>query len=437
MKFSVLALDYDGTIARDGRLDSDVRTSIVEARAHGIAVVIVTGRILSDLRKVAGGLDFVDAVVAENGAVLALPNANIRLIGQPPPSIFLQELRRRGIAFTAGQCVVETQADAAPPILSIIRQLELPLVLLFNRGRLMVLPQGISKGIGLREALTLMRFSTHNAIAIGDAENDHSLLDACEFGVAVAWGSKELQAAADDVLAGEGPSAVASYVRKLIKAMRIPLQRIDRARVVLGTTEDGYPLAMGMHGRNVLICGDPRSGKSWVAGLICEQTILQGYTLCVIDAEGDYRTLGCCQGLLCSVATIISVSVSVSARVSSTDLAAGTSSTIRCTCLLRSDASGRPLLRGRLFGNSLAVFSRIRAAEIHSGGKVAFGSLSAAHIGGKITSNLDQMPSCPESGDHFLRNTILDEHVTTAKGELCKACSFERGLNIHSKINDI
>jgi hypothetical protein len=46
-----------------------------------------------------------------------------------------------------------------------------------------------------------------------------------------------------------------------------------------------------MRGRNVLIAGDPRSGKSWVAGLICEQLILRGYSLCVIDAEGDYRTL--------------------------------------------------------------------------------------------------------------------------------------------------
>ena len=28
MKFGVLALDYDGTIARDGVLDPDVRTSL-------------------------------------------------------------------------------------------------------------------------------------------------------------------------------------------------------------------------------------------------------------------------------------------------------------------------------------------------------------------------------------------------------------------------
>ena len=54
MKFSVLALDYDGTIARDGQIDPDVRRAINEVRSRGIAVVVVTGRILSDLRRVAG-----------------------------------------------------------------------------------------------------------------------------------------------------------------------------------------------------------------------------------------------------------------------------------------------------------------------------------------------------------------------------------------------
>jgi hypothetical protein len=41
----------------------------------------------------------------------------------------------------------------------------------------------------------------------------------------------------------------------------------------------------------VLVAGDAKSGKSWVAGLLCEQLVLQGYSVCVIDPEGDYRSL--------------------------------------------------------------------------------------------------------------------------------------------------
>jgi len=76
-------------------------------------------------------------------------------------------------------------ADAAHDVLDVIRQLELSLVLLFNRGRLMVLPQPVSNATGLCEALAVLRLSTHTVIGIGDTENDHELRDVCEMGVAV------------------------------------------------------------------------------------------------------------------------------------------------------------------------------------------------------------------------------------------------------------
>ena len=64
-----------------------------------------------------------------------------------------------------------------------------------------------------------------------------------------------------------------------------------RRRLTLGHTEDGREFSLAVRGRNVLISGDAKSGKSWVAGLLCEQSILQGYCLCIIDPEGDYVTL--------------------------------------------------------------------------------------------------------------------------------------------------
>jgi hypothetical protein len=43
--------------------------------------------------------------------------------------------------------------------------------------------------------------------------------------------------------------------------------------------------------------GETNSGKSWLAGLACERLILHGYSLCVIDPEGDYRTLDALPGV--------------------------------------------------------------------------------------------------------------------------------------------
>ncbi|HET9528741.1 MAG TPA: HAD hydrolase family protein [Blastocatellia bacterium] len=298
MRFGILALDYDGTIARDGVLDPGVRAAIEELRSTGIVVVLVTGRILSHLRSLMGDLRLFDAIVAENGAVVAFPGAGrSAVLGHAPQPAFLDELNRRGVKFDRGQCVVEADANLAHQILSIISDLELPLVLLFNRGRLMVLPQAISKATGLRHALRAMRLSEHNALAIGDAENDHQLLEACEVGVAVGWGSEALKRTADVVIEGNGPAAVADYIRQAARHLKLSPQRTGR-QLLLGTNEKGQPLSLAVRGRNVLIAGDSQTGKSWVAGLLCEHLILQHYCVCVIDPEGDYRTLESLPGVI-------------------------------------------------------------------------------------------------------------------------------------------
>src|ERR1700728_1052154 len=112
MKFLAIALDYDGTIASHDIVDAKVREAIAGLRAKGIVVLIVTGRILEDLRRVAGDLHFVDGVVAENGAVLEFTDSGYsRVMGPPPPAKLLEALGREGISFKAGRSIVE--ADAA------------------------------------------------------------------------------------------------------------------------------------------------------------------------------------------------------------------------------------------------------------------------------------------------------------------------------------
>jgi 3-deoxy-D-manno-octulosonate 8-phosphate phosphatase KdsC-like HAD superfamily phosphatase len=291
MRLRALALDYDGTIAHDGVPNPEVRAAIAEARARGVVVLIVTGRILSELRDLTGDLRFVDAVVAENGAVLAFPAAGrTNVLGEPPPAAFVEALRRRGVEVGQGECVVEAPASAAMDALALVRELELPLVPIFNRDRLMVLPRGISKATGLRQALGTLRLSPHNAIGIGDAENDHELLRACEVGVAVAWGSEALKARADHVLQGNGPKAVAAYIRDATANPRLGPASVGRRRLTVGRAGQRL-FSLAVRGRNVLVTGDPRSGKSWVTGLLCEQLILHEYSLCVIDPEGDYTGL--------------------------------------------------------------------------------------------------------------------------------------------------
>jgi hydroxymethylpyrimidine pyrophosphatase-like HAD family hydrolase len=298
MKLSVLALDYDGTVARGDRLDPSVRRAIADARERGILVLLVTGRILSELERVAGDLHFVDAVVAENGAVIYFPDSGHSSIVAPPVhAAFLAELRRRGIPHQAGQSLVDAEAADAPRLLETIRSLELPLVMLFNRSRVMVLPQGISKATGLHQALDILRASARNMVAIGDAENDHELLRLAEVGAAVEWGTPALKQMADDIVKGNGPVAVADYLGAFVARGSLPIPPRPRRRLLLGYEEDGRPFSLAVRGRNALIAGDAKSGKSWIAGLFCEQLILLGYSICVIDPEGDYRSLEAMPGV--------------------------------------------------------------------------------------------------------------------------------------------
>jgi hydroxymethylpyrimidine pyrophosphatase-like HAD family hydrolase len=298
MRLSVIALDYDGTVATRDVMSAAVREVVSTARRSGLLVVLATGRLLEELRRVAGDLRGFDGVVAENGAVLYMPsNGHTTVLAPGIPLAYLAELRRLGVPHQAGYCLVDADANDAPVLLNVIRSLELPLVLQFNGGRVMTVPQGVSKATGLRSLLTALRQSPHNMLAIGDAENDHELLRLAEVGAAVEWGSPALRGAADVIVPGAGPPAVADYLAELVESRQLPMPMRARRRLKLGTATDGRDVSLGMRGRNLLVAGDARSGKSWAAGLLCEQLILQGYSVCIIDPEGDYRVLEALPGV--------------------------------------------------------------------------------------------------------------------------------------------
>lgn len=163
-------------------------------------MVLVTGRIASELRAVfPDALDHVDAIVAENGAVLAT-RAGVRLLAAPVGRAVSAWLAARGVPHRAGQVLVACATADEPAASEVIRELGLDCRLVRNRGELMIVPAGVTKGTGLIEVLDDMGLSRHNAIGVGDAENDHSLLHACEVGVAVANAVDAIRSHADAVL---------------------------------------------------------------------------------------------------------------------------------------------------------------------------------------------------------------------------------------------
>ena len=301
MKLRVLALDFDGTIAVHGRLDAAVADAIREARRAAVMTVLVSGRMLNEIQAALPAPDLFDAVVAENGAVVQMQNAADPIVlARGPHPAFVAELHRRGAQPRLGLCMAEFDAVAAPDVVASLHALDIPYGIGFERGKLLVLPPGVSKASGLREAVWRLGCSIHNAVAIGDAEDDVPMVDACEIGAAVAWGSGTLQRAVGELVPGSDPAAVADYIRRLLGSPTVPPIRPRRSplRLRLGTRADGTPVDTDDRGRNVVVAGDAKSGKTWLVGMLSEQLILRRYALCILDPEGDYACLGALPGVI-------------------------------------------------------------------------------------------------------------------------------------------
>jgi hydroxymethylpyrimidine pyrophosphatase-like HAD family hydrolase len=218
MVIHALAVDYDGTIAENGRTASPAVAALARVRASGRRVVLVTGRILPELREVCPDVDgMFDAVVAENGAVLYLPGpGRAEALGAAPEPALLQALRRHGVEFKCGLSIVATLSSFATPVREAIQEAGVPRVLEFNKEALMLLPAGITKGTGVQAALDALGVAAASAAAIGDAENDDALLAACGWGVAVADAVPALRARAWHVTRAPASRGVIEFVEEYL-----------------------------------------------------------------------------------------------------------------------------------------------------------------------------------------------------------------------------
>jgi len=146
------------------------------------------------------------------------------------------------------------------------------------------------------EALADIGVSRHDAIAVGDGENDLSLFRSCALGVAVANAVDSLKRQADWVLSAEDGAGVAELLGGPIFSGEKILDP-PRWRITIGHDRCGAPVQIPSFGLTVLISGPTGSGKSYAAGLLAEELIRAAYTVLVLDPEGDYEELRAVPGV--------------------------------------------------------------------------------------------------------------------------------------------
>ena len=237
MRYYALACDYDGTIAWHGQVDEPTMASLERFRASGRKIVLTTGRELDDLMRVFPRPEIFDRIVAENGALLYRPATKEELVlADPPPEALLTLLAERGVSpLSTGRVIVATWEPYQVQALAAIRDLSLEMQVVFNKGAVMLLPSGVNKATGLRTALAELGLSPHNAVGVGDAENDHALLRLCECAVAVANAVPSLKERADLVTQLDHGAGVAELIDRILTTDLCELEpRLVRHHILAG-----------------------------------------------------------------------------------------------------------------------------------------------------------------------------------------------------------
>jgi hydroxymethylpyrimidine pyrophosphatase-like HAD family hydrolase len=294
MRFHALATDYDGTLASDGIASDTAIEALRQLRVTGRRSILVTGRILSDLRSVFPHVDLFDAVVAENGAVLFDPSTQqVAALASAPPATFIEALRAKNVQpLDIGEVIVSTWHPYEDAVLQTIRELGLDLTVIFNKGAVMVLPSNVNKATGLAVQLERMGLSRHNVAAIGDAENDLPFLTMCEASAATANALESVQHACDMVTRASHGDGVAEFIQRIIVDELADLSEIaERHAIALGTSDNGETEAISAACTGVLLAGTSGGGKTTLVTGFLERLIEQDYQVCALDPEGDYAGL--------------------------------------------------------------------------------------------------------------------------------------------------
>jgi hydroxymethylpyrimidine pyrophosphatase-like HAD family hydrolase len=293
MRYFALATDYDGTLARHGIVDESTIAALQRLRASGRRLVLVTGRRLPELLDTFGRTDLFDLAVIENGAVLYHPeNRQERALADSPHPAFIDLLRKRGVPVGVGHVIVATIDTYKETVLDTIAELGLELQIIFNKGALMVLPAAVNKATGLAAALAELGLSAHNVVGIGDAENDHAFLSACECGVAVHNALGSLMEKADFVTRSDHGEGVVELIDHILDNDLADLESKRSYRnILLGRqVSDGSEVSVPPYGDNILVSGTSRGGKSTLTTGVLERLREAKYQFLAIDSEGDYQT---------------------------------------------------------------------------------------------------------------------------------------------------
>ncbi len=298
----VLAFDFDGTLAKNGRVPQDLQQALAQLRQNNFALFLVTGRRYDSIDL--GSLrDVFTGIVWENGAVLTLKAIDdLYLPFGHVDARLVEALESANIPLEYGTAIVSTWVPHKEAVWQARVESGTEAAIAYNKGAVMILPPGTAKGTGLERLLELCGFSLRNLVSFGDGENDISLIQVAETGIAVADAVPGLKEAANIITSQPGPAGVLEALQTYwLNQQTIPLPSRHEHLIPLGLDDNDKPVSLSgatLSSHNLGIFGDSGSGKSRTTGLLIEEMHLAGYQVLVIDADGDFRNLRSLPGMV-------------------------------------------------------------------------------------------------------------------------------------------
>lgn len=221
--WSILASDFDGTLAVEGWVPVETLAAVARFRSAGGLLVLITGRRVPELDAVFPEWgEVVDLLVAENGGVLLRPgNPPGRALAPTLPPEMAALLEEHGVGpAELGQVLVSTAREDEPAVRRVAEALATtwPCHVVLNKDRLMLMPAGVDKGTGLKAAVEELGRELREVLAIGDGENDVPLLRDAGLGVAVGDAVPALIRAADVTTRAGSSAGVVEAIERLLTA---------------------------------------------------------------------------------------------------------------------------------------------------------------------------------------------------------------------------
>lgn len=270
MKYKLLAIDMDGTLLNSNNQVSDrTQKAIEEAKEKGVHIVLSTGRILKSALSYAGSLNLKNPIVACNGAIIVDEYSNIiykksmdknlvkdivNLAKQEnvychfyDESRFYSSMRVEGILqfYNEGNEKTNTNIDLKvfDDIDEIINIKDINIYkFLFidnNKDKLQnfrtqlntlgnintssswfnnveAMGLNVSKGEAIKELCNRLRIYQSEVIAIGDSENDLSMINFAGLGVAMGNGNENIKKQSAYITDSNDEDGVAKVIEKFI-----------------------------------------------------------------------------------------------------------------------------------------------------------------------------------------------------------------------------